>query len=40
MGLSKVTALYYILPVSFFNTYNETTKSLWDDIVEKDDMWQ
>ena len=40
MGLSEVTALHYILPVSFFTAYNETAKSLWDNIVEKDHMWQ
>lgn len=29
-GLSKVTALHYILPVTFFDAHDEITKLLWD----------
>lgn len=36
LGLSKVTALHYILPVTFFDAHDEITKLLWDCVVEQE----
>lgn len=40
MGLSKVTALHYILPATLFDAHDEITKLLWDCVVEQDPTWQ
>lgn len=36
--MGKVTALHFILPVSFFHACDELIKLLRDDIVEEDRM--
>lgn len=36
LDLSTVTALHYILPVTFFNVHDEITKLLWDCVAEQD----